>query len=212
MYGLRGAAFRAAAAGHRTERSERRTSAPKAEARTEQICGPHGPGAASCGHPGQIQPQEPHSPPVRPTFGNPAPITGLCAPRNRPQATGQPPAQHRRPAGRQPSPAAAPYAANSAATRYRGPRSRPEHRIPAPAKQPPAQQPRHGRPHTKKGLPASAADPVRAARGRYLFFLSQKCTTMPQLMSAILSRKRIFDDERDPVLLPAASRCVTVLY
>lgn len=208
MYGLRGAAFRGRSCGTQERAAD---SAPKAEARTEQNCGPHGPGAAPCGRPGQIQPQEPHSPPVRPTFGNPAPITGLCAPRNRPQATGQPPAQHRRPAGRQSSPAAAPYAANSAATRYRA------------AKPPRAPNSRTGKaapgtavptwpPHTKKGLPASAADPARAARGRYLFFLSQKCTTMPQLMSAILSRKRIFDDERDPVLLPAASRCVTVLY
>ena len=74
-----------------------------------------------------------------------SPITGLCAPRNRPPSDRTAPGPtYRRPAGRQPSPAAAPYAANSVATRYRGPRSRPEPRIPAPAKQPPAQQSRHG--------------------------------------------------------------------
>lgn len=59
--------------------------------------------------------------------------------------------------------------------------------------------------HDAASRSAAAEKSMRRYFIVYCFFLSHKCIVIPKLMAAILSRKRMFEALREPILLPSAS-------
>ena len=56
--------------------------------------------------------------------------------------------------------------------------------------------------HDAASRSAAAEKSMRRYFIVYCFFLSHKCIVIPKLMAAILSRKRMFEALREPILLP----------